>query len=243
MSPEVAQRATLIALLAQHSGDFPAAYNELQQQYGKDTVPETKAANWAAQLPPSEIGAEAHHQLQHFIRTGEPPSARAILPTAPADLAQRKQLGEELETGALRVLKDVLNDTNNERFPAKVRAGTAMKIVEVFAVPDKLRVGSSAGRSAHMNAPQVSTTFGTISDRAVFTQYVREGLHAGRLAEWLRAADPQLGGLDEKLVVRYLTDWQRVGVVMGPNGEIVPWEEAVADVRERLRIAPPGATE
>ncbi|AWT34564.1 hypothetical protein DM785_02605 [Deinococcus actinosclerus] len=229
-----AQRATLTTLLAQHNGNFPLAYQALAQQFGDLTVPEATAINWAAQLPPSELGSEANHQLQHFIRTGEAPSGQIL--TRRMTREDMQGAASDLEAGALRLLTDVMNDTKQERFDGKTRASTAVKVVEMFGTADKTRGGTSPGRQAHQNAPQVQHTFGALPDRMVVTQYLREGEDADRLADWLAAADPSLAQINGEFVRRNLQLMHKRGVVMDSVGTLVPWDEACAQLLGLLRI-------
>lgn len=229
-----AQRATLTTLLAQHNGNFTAAYQDLTVQFGANTVPEATAINWAAQLQPSDLGSEANYQLQHFLKTGEAPSAQIL--TRRMTREDMQGTASELEAGALRLLTDVMNDTEQKRFDGKTRAGTALKVMELFGTADKTRGGASPGRQAHQNAPQVQHTFGSLPDRMVVTQYLREGEDADRLADWLAAADPTLAQINGEFVRRNLQVMYKRGVVMDQLGTLMPWEDARTELLGLLRI-------
>lgn len=229
-----AQRATLTALLAQYNGHFPLAYQDLARQFGEHTVPETTAINWAAQLQQTDLGSEASYQLQQFIQTGAAPSGQILTRKMPREEMQGAVA--DLEAGALRLLADVMNDTEQKRFDGKTRASAALKVVEVFGTADKTRGGMSPGRQAHQNAPQVQHTFGALPDRMVVGQYLREGERVDALVDWLRAMDPTLEHVNEDFVSRNLQLMQKRGVVMDAHGTLASWDDACVEIMSLLRI-------
>ncbi len=234
MTRKAIHYATFIDLLVQRGGDFASAYADLAEQY-EDVPSEAQAQQWAADMPQELLDESGKAQLRTFLKTGNVSLQLAVA----APIAEQKELAEDITAGALRVLKEVMNDTDHKKFDGKTRSAASLKFLELRGTFDDLRTGKTPAQQAHRAAPQISTTFGTIPDRLVFQEYVRCGLHTDRLTEWLRLSDNILSGISTEAVERHLLSWQRNGVVMGPEGEVMAWDDAVLATQTAFRIATP----
>ena len=236
------QRATFVDQLCAHGGDFPTAYAALCEQAGGAVVPEEEALTWAREVPDGQLSDGARAALVRFLNDEPTPSAALILDEG----VTGKAMLARMEIGAMRVVEDVFLDVGRRtpKYSDKVRAGTAMKFLELMGTPLRHSGGASSGQRGHQQVSPDAGAFGRVTDREALITYVEQHSSVDRLTARLRVKDPTLIGLEEEHVRRVLVNWQRNGIVLDPqSGEVVEWEAALAWARQAIGLydAPGGA--
>lgn len=226
------QRSVFESLLVTYGvDDFESAYADLADQAGEDVVKESLARNWMKAFDREQRQKEAGSQLARV-------SAGLDVATKATDFSKlerdRKLLS--FDEHYLLFAHTVVSDHQGELFEQDARIKNLPKIAETLGTPIRLQQRRNSAQASHQAVPQVSSAFGTLTDRQVLTFYVREGMNEDYLTAFLRTLDADLHYLTVDTVRNKLREFERQGVQMDADGTLMGWDDAIAELRGQLRL-------